>query len=59
MNIKGKNFFDVNTRFLFHFEGMENLDEKIILLRIIDLIHDGAELNGIDARRIIVEKVDD
>ena len=59
MNIKDKNFFEANTSFLVHFEGMENMDEKVILLKIIDLIHDGAEINGIDARRIVVEKVDD
>lgn len=59
MNIKGKNFFDANARFLVHFDGVEIMDEKAILLKIIDLIHDGAEKNGIDARRIVVEKVDD
>lgn len=59
MTINGKNFFEVNARFLVHFEGMENLDEKMMLLRIIDLIHEGSEINGIDTRRIVVEKVDE
>lgn len=61
MNIKtidGKPFIEVNAQFLFCVDGMEKLEDEPYLLNILDIVHDGADANGWDARRIVVQAVD-
>lgn len=61
MNIKtiaGKQFIGVNAQFLFCVDGMEKLEDEPYLLNILDIVHDGADANGWDARRIVVQTVD-
>lgn len=56
--INGKKFIEVNAQFLFCVDGIERLEDEPYLLNIHDLIHDGADANGWDARRIVVQAVD-
>lgn len=61
MNIKtiaGKKFIEVNAQFLFCVDGMEKLENEPYLLNILDIIHDGADANGSDVRRIVVQTLD-